>query len=73
MNKAPKPLKGHPYHSMSDDSLYYIINDAQLAAANMRDFNAEAEAKYLDQINDAYTVLSYRTKVRNSIKSMVSP
>jgi hypothetical protein len=28
----------------------------------MRHHDAKAEAKYLDQLNDAYTVLDYRRK-----------
>jgi hypothetical protein len=55
-----KPLKGHPYHNKSDRELEFIIKDAREAAQAMRGFNYEAEAKYLDQINDAFTVLGYR-------------
>lgn len=53
-------LKGHPYHEKSVAELQYIIADARDAANNMAGFNYEAECKYLDQINDAVTVLRYR-------------
>ena len=55
-----KPLKGHPYHNKTDAELEFIVKDACEAAQAMRGFNYEAEAKYLDQINDAFTVLGYR-------------
>jgi hypothetical protein len=55
-----KPLKGHPYHNKTDAELEFIVKDAREAAQAMRGFNYEAEAKYLDQINDAFTVLGYR-------------
>ena len=55
-----KPLHGHPYHSMSDEALRFIIKDAGEAAQLMRDHSPTAEAKYLDQVNDACTVLRYR-------------
>jgi hypothetical protein len=54
------PLKGHPYHTKSDDSLRYIIKDAAEAAKAMRGMNAKAEGKYLDQVSDAHTILNYR-------------
>lgn len=60
MSKVAKPLKGHPYHGKTDDELRYIIQDATTAAANMRGFDAQAEAKYADQINDACTILYWR-------------
>jgi hypothetical protein len=56
------PLKGHAFHSRTEAELRYIIKDASEAARNMRDFNAKAEAKYLDQVNDAATILGYRTR-----------
>ena len=58
------PLEGHPYHSKSEDSLNYIIKDAGEAAKAMRTHGTisgdKAEAKYLDQVNDASTVLHWR-------------
>ena len=53
-------LQGHPYHKKSNDELKFIIADATKAANNMAGFNYDAECKYLDQINDAVTVLRYR-------------
>lgn len=57
--RITKPLKGHAYHTKSDAQLEYIIKDAREAAECFRDV-PEVEAKYLDQINDACTVLGYR-------------
>lgn len=59
------PLKGHPYHSKSDAELHYIRKDAHEAAQAMKGHDPKAESKYLDQINDAETVLHYR-KTSNS-------
>lgn len=59
------PLEGHPYHNMTNAQLLYIIKDAGEAARCMRDVNYDAECKYLDQVNDACTVLSFR---RNGVK-----
>ena len=56
------PLKGHKYHGMSDAELRYIRKDAAEAAKNMRGMDDKAEGKYLDQINDASTVLGYRQR-----------
>jgi hypothetical protein len=61
LGEARMPLEGHPYHQKSDAELRYIIKDAGEAAKNMRGMgNTEKEAKYLDQINDASTILHYR-------------
>jgi hypothetical protein len=56
------PLRGHPYHTKSDDELRYIMKDAGEAAEAMRGHSSRAEGKYLDQKNDAATVLYYRSK-----------
>ena len=64
MKRIPRPLKGHPYHGKSDAELGYIVYDARLAANAMRDFDAKAESKYLDQINDARTIMNYRVAMR---------
>ncbi len=48
------------YRSKSDAELRYIIKDAGEAALAMRGVNTVAEAKYLDQVNDACTVLNER-------------
>ena len=58
--KKSMPLKGHQYHRKSDAELQYIIKDASEAAKNMRGYDQKAECKYLDQVNDASTVLYYR-------------
>lgn len=60
MPRVSKPLKGHPYHDKSDAELTYIVKDARAAAEAMRNHNPQAEAKYLDQVNDACTVMGYR-------------
>ena len=56
------PLAGHPYHSKTDAELHYIIKDAGEAAVAMKDHSPKSEAKYLDQVNDASTVLHHRKK-----------
>lgn len=58
------PLAGHPYHAKTSFELQYIIKDAGEAAKNMRGFNPAAEAKYLDQVNDACTVLAHRRRLQ---------
>ena len=55
-----KPLKNHPYHNKTDAELEFIVKDAREAALAMRGVNEQAELKYLDQINDAFTVMGYR-------------
>lgn len=58
LNEARMPLADHPYHKKTDAELKYIIKDAGKSA---KDFKGEkSEAKYLDQVNDASTVLYYR-------------
>jgi hypothetical protein len=54
------PLKGHEYHDKSDAELKYILKDAGEAARAMKDHSPKSESKYLDQVNDAATVLHYR-------------
>lgn len=56
------PLSGHPYHSKSDAELRYISKDAAEAARNMKGVNSSAEGKYLDQMNDAQTILGHRKR-----------
>jgi len=53
-------LAGHIYHSKSDAELLYIIRDAGEAAKAVRGFDARAEAKYLDQMNDACSIMHSR-------------
>ena len=59
---AKMPLKGHAYHTKTVAELNYIIKDANEAALAMKGHDPKAEAKYLDQVNDASTVLHYRQK-----------
>lgn len=61
-----QPLKGHAYHEKTDAELLYIIKDASEAAQAMRGHAPEAECKYLDQVNDACTVMHWRRKGRQS-------
>jgi hypothetical protein len=56
------PLKGHGYHAKTDAELRYILKDASEAARNMKGMDSRAEGKYLDQANDASTVLGYRKR-----------
>jgi hypothetical protein len=60
------PLKGHFYHTKSNAELRFIIKDAGEAAVAMRGVNPVAEAKYLDQVNDACTVLNSRIIYRGA-------
>lgn len=64
INEARKqiPISDHPYHKKTDEQLRYIIKDAGEAAQAMKDHSPAAESKYLDQVNDASTVLSYRQR-----------
>ena len=58
------PLKGHPYHAKNDAELRYIIRDAGEAARAMQGHNRQAEDRYLDQVNDAQTVLYHRRNLQ---------
>lgn len=53
------------YATKSDAELLHIIKDAGTAAKAMRNVSYESECKYLDQVNDACTILYRR---RNNIK-----
>ncbi len=59
------PLRGHDYHGKTDAELHYIIKDAGEAAKAMRDHSPKSESKYLDQVNDAHTVLGYRKRTKS--------
>jgi len=54
----------HPYYWRKPDThLHYILKDAAEAAENANGMgDHRAEAKYLDQINDAVTVLAWRRR-----------
>jgi len=61
--KPAMPIPGHDYHSKTNDELQFIQRDASAAAKNMQGMgNDKAEGKYLDQVNDASTVLGYRQR-----------
>jgi hypothetical protein len=55
-----RPIDSHRFHDLSDAQLQYILRDAHEAALCMRGLDDVAECKYLDQVNDAATVLHYR-------------
>lgn len=55
------PIADHRYHFLSNAELYFIQKDASEAAKAMRGISETAECKYLDQLNDASTVLFYRS------------
>ena len=57
------PMQNSPNWDKSDEELRYIIRDAGEAAKAMRGHDPDAECKYLDQMNDAATVLAYRKRV----------
>lgn len=50
------------YSKKTAAELHYIIRDAGQAAEAMRGLDATAEAKYLDQVNDACTELNRRER-----------
>ncbi len=60
MTRQTRPIEGHPYHDKTTAELLYIQRDAHQAALAMRGGDPVAECKYLDQVNDASTVLYYR-------------
>lgn len=62
--RTARPLKGHAYHGKSNAELMFIRKDAHEAYAAISTFDERAAAKYLDQINDAETVLHYRSATR---------
>jgi hypothetical protein len=48
------------YRTKTDAELQYIAKDAAEAAKCMQGFDTKAEAKYLDQVNDACTEMHRR-------------
>jgi hypothetical protein len=60
MEVAVKVLLGHPFHQKSDDELRAQIRRAAEAAQDIRGVDAEAEALYISQLNDAMTILGAR-------------
>lgn len=60
-----KILDDHPYHEKTDFELRFIVRDAGEAAKNMHEIgNEQAENKYMDQLNDAATILYWRNQYR---------
>lgn len=66
-----RPLPGHPYHTKTNDELRYIIKDAsaaELSTRGMSSYNPnsgkreDTSGKYADQVNDAASILGYRTR-----------
>lgn len=57
------------YARKSEAELRYIIQDARQAALAMREHRPISEAKYLDQINDACSILFQRRR-RKSISAL---
>ena len=57
-----KPIPDSRYHSLPDSYLHYIIKDAGEAAKLAQAFDTKAECKYLDQVNDACTILAWRRR-----------
>lgn len=69
--RGRKPLPGHAYHKKTNEQLRYVIKDASEAARSTRGMTSynpssgkreDTEGKYLDQVNDAATVLGYRDR-----------
>lgn len=55
-------LTNQNYFRKTDTELNYIIKDASEAARAVRNFDSRAEAKYLEQVCDATTVLGARAR-----------
>jgi hypothetical protein len=53
-------LLGHPFHKKGDDELRAQIRRAAEGAQGIRGVDAEAEAVYISQLNDAMTILGAR-------------
>lgn len=58
MKKRKLYLTNQHFVTKTPAELLYILRDAREAADAMRGWNAEAEAKYLEQLDDAATVLA---------------
>jgi TRAP-type C4-dicarboxylate transport system substrate-binding protein len=59
-------LSNSRFWKLSNESLRYIMKDAHEAAEAMKGHNAAAEAKYLEQLCDAGSVLYTRQKQAKS-------
>lgn len=60
------PTMQNDFRKKTVTELVYIIQDAQEAAKAMQDHDPKAEAKYLDQVNDACTELHRRRTSRKA-------
>jgi hypothetical protein len=61
----------NPYREKTNGELAYIIRDAGEAAYCMKGLDAVAEAKYLDQVNDATTELYRRLKRTKHMDTLI--
>lgn len=59
------------YKTKTDAELRYIVRDAGEAARAMRDVDQAAEAKYLDQVNDACSELYRRQQLARLARAPV--
>ena len=50
------------YRDKTTEQLRYIAKDAYEASVAMQGLNSDAEGKYLDQVNDACTVMFERAR-----------
>jgi hypothetical protein len=63
LDEEQMPLKDHPYHQKTNNELRYVVKDASEAAKAVQGHDTKAESKYLDQVNDASSILGYRKRV----------
>ena len=61
------------YRDKTTEQLRYIAKDAYAAAAAMRGINSDAESKYLDQVNDACTVMFERARADRRTAPTTAP
>ena len=61
MTRRPT-LTNRAYWGKTDAELHYILRDASEAAQHMKGLDPQAEAKYLEQVCDASTVLGCRRR-----------
>jgi len=64
--------KPNDYSKKTHAQLHYIMKDASEAAKNMKGMDSKAEAKYLDQVNDASTELYKRKKAGINVNESMS-
>lgn len=60
-----KTIADHRFHTLTVSELLFVARDAHEAAKNFQGWNVEAECKYLDQVNDACSVMAYRLALQN--------